>query len=39
MAASSITLKGDRIVAEFIDILNAYVESHYGAPAEVVAGS
>jgi (E)-4-hydroxy-3-methylbut-2-enyl-diphosphate synthase len=24
-----ITLKGDRIVAEFIDILNDYVESHY----------
>jgi (E)-4-hydroxy-3-methylbut-2-enyl-diphosphate synthase len=23
------TLKGDRIVAEFIDILNTYVESHY----------
>jgi len=34
----SVTLKGDRIVAEFIDILNAYVESHYGAPAEVTAG-
>ncbi len=32
------TLKGDRIVAEFIDILNDYVESHYceaAAPAEV----
>jgi (E)-4-hydroxy-3-methylbut-2-enyl-diphosphate synthase len=26
-----ITLRGDRIVAEFIEILNAYVESHYGA--------
>ena len=25
------TLKGDRIVAEFIHILNDYVESHYGA--------
>src|SRR6476646_3420627 len=24
-----LTLKGDRIVAEFIDILNAYVNSHY----------
>ena len=35
----SVTLKGDRIVAEFIEILNAYVESHYGAPAEVAAGS
>ena len=23
------TLKGDRIVAEFIDILNDYVASHY----------
>ena len=35
----TITLKGDHIVAEFIDILNAYVASHYGAPAEVTAGS
>ncbi len=26
-----VTLRGDRIVAEFIEILNAYVESHYGA--------
>jgi len=34
----TVTLKGERIVAEFIDILNAYVESHYGAPAEVTAG-
>jgi len=34
----SVTLKGDRIVAEFIDILNAYVDSHYGASAEVAAG-
>src|SRR5213080_2754768 len=25
-----LTLKGDRIVAEFIDILNEYVDSHYG---------
>jgi (E)-4-hydroxy-3-methylbut-2-enyl-diphosphate synthase len=25
-----VTLKGDRIVAEFIDILNDYVNSHYG---------
>src|SRR5947208_2607030 len=25
-----VTLKGDRIVAEFIDILNEYVNSHYG---------
>jgi hypothetical protein len=23
------TLKGDRIVAEFLDILNTYVDSHY----------
>jgi (E)-4-hydroxy-3-methylbut-2-enyl-diphosphate synthase len=26
-----LTLKGDRIVAEFIDILNQYVESHYAS--------
>jgi len=26
------TLKGDRIVAEFIDILNDYVAAHYGQP-------
>ena len=25
------TLKGDRIVAEFIDILNHYVASHYSS--------
>lgn len=30
------TLKGDRIVAEFIEILNRYVDSHY-APAAVAA--
>jgi (E)-4-hydroxy-3-methylbut-2-enyl-diphosphate synthase len=30
------TLKGDHIVAEFIDILNDYVDSHYAAKAEVV---
>jgi (E)-4-hydroxy-3-methylbut-2-enyl-diphosphate synthase len=29
------TLKGDKIVAEFIDILNDYVESHYAAKMEV----
>jgi (E)-4-hydroxy-3-methylbut-2-enyl-diphosphate synthase len=29
------TLKGDRIVAEFIDILNEYVESHYAERTEV----
>jgi (E)-4-hydroxy-3-methylbut-2-enyl-diphosphate synthase len=28
------TLKGDKIVAEFIDILNDYVESHYSERAE-----
>jgi len=28
------TLKGDRIVAEFIDILNEYVESHYAERTE-----
>jgi (E)-4-hydroxy-3-methylbut-2-enyl-diphosphate synthase len=27
------TLRGDRIVAEFIAILDAYVESHYAAQA------
>jgi (E)-4-hydroxy-3-methylbut-2-enyl-diphosphate synthase len=31
----TVTLKGDHIVAEFIEILNAYVTSHYGAAAEV----
>jgi hypothetical protein len=25
------TLKGDRIVAEFIDILNEYVDARYGS--------
>jgi (E)-4-hydroxy-3-methylbut-2-enyl-diphosphate synthase len=30
-----ITLRGDRIVPEFIEILNAYVHSHYGAAVEV----
>jgi len=29
----STTLKGDRIVEEFIGLLNQYVESHYAAPA------
>src|SRR5215471_4667448 len=28
------TLKGDRIVAEFIEILNGYVDSRYGSGAE-----
>jgi (E)-4-hydroxy-3-methylbut-2-enyl-diphosphate synthase len=27
-----ITLRGDRIVPEFIEILDAYVDSHYGVP-------
>ena len=31
------TLKGDRIVAEFIEILNEYVESHYSERAEATA--
>ena len=31
------TLKGDRIVAEFIQILNEYVESRYGARKKEVA--
>jgi len=31
------TLKGDRIVAEFIKILDEYVETHYAASEEVVA--
>ena len=30
------TLKGDRIVAEFIEILNSYVTSHYATDAETV---
>jgi hypothetical protein len=30
-------LKGDKIVAEFIQILDDYVESHYAAKAEGVA--
>ena len=31
------TLKGDRIVAEFIEILNEYVESHYSEHTEATA--
>jgi (E)-4-hydroxy-3-methylbut-2-enyl-diphosphate synthase len=31
------TLKGDKIVAEFIAILDEYVESHYAAKVEVGA--
>jgi (E)-4-hydroxy-3-methylbut-2-enyl-diphosphate synthase len=35
------TLKGDRIVAEFLEILNTYVDTHYAthgvpAPASLV---
>jgi (E)-4-hydroxy-3-methylbut-2-enyl-diphosphate synthase len=29
------TLKGDKIVSEFLEILNEYVESHYAARVEV----
>jgi (E)-4-hydroxy-3-methylbut-2-enyl-diphosphate synthase len=32
-----LTLKGDHIVEEFLDILNNYVESHYAKKTEVVA--
>ena len=31
------TLRGDRIVAEFIDILDNYVDSHYAVKTEAVA--
>ena len=31
------TLKGDKIVAEFIQILDEYVESHYAAKEELAA--
>jgi (E)-4-hydroxy-3-methylbut-2-enyl-diphosphate synthase len=31
------TLKGDHIVAEFIQILNHYVESHYAAKEQLIA--
>ena len=33
------TLKGDKIVAEFIQILDDYVESHYAAKEELAAKS
>ncbi len=33
----SVTLRGDEIVPEFIDILNKYVDSHYAAVQETVA--
>jgi (E)-4-hydroxy-3-methylbut-2-enyl-diphosphate synthase len=32
----SVTLRGDAIVAEFIEILNKYVDSHYVASEEAV---
>jgi (E)-4-hydroxy-3-methylbut-2-enyl-diphosphate synthase len=32
-----VTLKGDRIVEEFLDILNAYVQRTYAAPVEAEA--
>jgi (E)-4-hydroxy-3-methylbut-2-enyl-diphosphate synthase len=32
------TLRGDRIVAEFIGILDRYVESHYAVEEQVLAG-
>jgi (E)-4-hydroxy-3-methylbut-2-enyl-diphosphate synthase len=32
------TLRGDAIVAEFIDLLETYVDRRYGAPAAVPAG-
>ncbi len=31
------TLKGDKIVAEFIKILDDYVDSHYAAKEELAA--
>jgi len=31
------TLKGDKIVAEFIQILDEYVESHYATREELAA--
>jgi (E)-4-hydroxy-3-methylbut-2-enyl-diphosphate synthase len=34
----SVTLKGDRIVAEFLEILEAYVEQKYPAPSASSAG-
>jgi (E)-4-hydroxy-3-methylbut-2-enyl-diphosphate synthase len=34
-----LTLKGDHIVAEFIDILNDYVESHYAEKQQLVTSS
>src|SRR5947209_9486431 len=32
------TLKGDRIVAEFIDILNEYVDTRYGSGSQITEG-
>src|SRR5437763_14064113 len=34
-----ITLKGDRIVAEFIEILNEYVDSRYGSASKTTEGA
>ena len=34
-----ITLKGDRIVAEFIEILNEYVDTRYGAASKATEGA
>ncbi|MGP8242886.1 MAG: flavodoxin-dependent (E)-4-hydroxy-3-methylbut-2-enyl-diphosphate synthase [Bryobacteraceae bacterium] len=31
----TVTLRGDRIVPQFIDILNDYVDSHYAQPADL----
>jgi (E)-4-hydroxy-3-methylbut-2-enyl-diphosphate synthase len=33
------TLKGDRIVAEFIDILNNYVDSHYAEKQQLAVSN
>jgi (E)-4-hydroxy-3-methylbut-2-enyl-diphosphate synthase len=35
----TLTLRGDRIVPRFIDILNDYVASHYAQPAELGAAA
>ena len=32
------TLKGDKIVAEFMEILDNYVDSHYAAKSETPVG-
>ena len=38
-ASSTTTLRGDTIVAEFKEILDDYVESHYGEARELVGTS